>query len=69
MSLQGEDSVVECVHDGTNGNNVNAYMSWNNGKDNKRLKVRKLQIYVKLFRTHVNGSLTLSMVNVRYGSV
>jgi hypothetical protein len=40
MFLQGEDSVVECVHDGTSGNNVNAYMSWNSGKENKRLKVR-----------------------------
>jgi hypothetical protein len=69
MFLQGEDSVVECVHDGTNGNSVNAYMSWNAGKDNKRLKVRKLQIYLKLFRTHVNGSPTLSMVTIRYSGI
>jgi hypothetical protein len=54
MFLQGEDSVVECVHDGTSGNSVNAYMSWNAGKNNRRLKVRKSQIYVKLFRTHIN---------------
>ncbi|PNF24839.1 putative ferric-chelate reductase 1 [Cryptotermes secundus] len=39
MSM-GEDSVVECVQDGTSGNSVNAYMSWNSGKDNKRLTVQ-----------------------------
>ncbi|KDR19521.1 Putative ferric-chelate reductase 1-like protein, partial [Zootermopsis nevadensis] len=36
----GDDSVVECVHDGTSGNSVNAYMSWNSGKENRRLKVQ-----------------------------
>jgi hypothetical protein len=66
MSLQGEDSVVECVHDGTGGNNVNAYMSWNSGKDNKRLKVRNRQIlYVRFCNTHTNGSSHVTMVTVR----
>jgi hypothetical protein len=44
MCFQGDDSVVECVHDGTSGNSVNAYMSWNSGKDNRRLKVRNGQM-------------------------
>lgn len=37
--IMGDDSVVECVHDGTSGNSVNAYMSWNFGRNNRRLQV------------------------------
>jgi hypothetical protein len=44
MYFQGDDSVVECVHDGTSSNSVNAYMSWNSGKSNRRLKVRNGQM-------------------------
>jgi len=44
VCLQGDDSVVECVHDGTGGNSVNVYMSWNPGKSNRRLQVRREQI-------------------------
>ncbi|XP_069683115.1 putative ferric-chelate reductase 1 homolog [Periplaneta americana] len=36
----GEDSVVECVNDGRGPNRVNAYMSWNAGKSNRRLKIQ-----------------------------
>jgi len=37
-AAMGDDSVVECVREGTGGNSVNAYMSWNFGKNNRRLQ-------------------------------
>jgi len=37
-ATMGDDSVVECVRGGTGGNSVNAYMSWNSGKNNGRLQ-------------------------------
>lgn len=53
----GEDSVVECVNDGKGPNPVNAYMSWNFGKNNRRLKPQEQEGIQLKNSSFVNGNV------------